>query len=53
MVEVLLGLKLVDEVVQSFVKFLSHLVVLLKDIEDVGCSPRDLAEKSRHEIAPR
>ena len=53
MVEALIGLELVDEVVQSFVEFLSHLVILLKDIEDVGCSPRDLAEKSRHEIAPR
>jgi len=53
MVEALIGLELVDEVVQLFVEFLSHLVILLKNIENVGCSPRDLAEKSRHEIAPR
>ena len=53
MVEALVGLELVDEVVQSFVEFLSHLVVLLKDIEDVGCLPRDLAKRLRHKIAPR
>ena len=53
MVEALIGLKLIDEVVQSFVEFFGHLMVLLKDTEDVGCSPRDLAEKLRHEIAPR
>jgi len=51
-VEALVGLELVNKVVQSFVEFLSHLVILLKNIEDVGYSPRDLAEKSRHEIAP-
>jgi len=47
-----LALKLIDEVVQSFVEFFGHLMVLLKDTEDVGCLPRDCAERLRHEIAP-
>ena len=53
MVKALVGLKLIDEVVQSFVEFFGHLMVLLKDTEDIGCSPRDLAEKLCHEIALR
>ena len=52
MVEALVGLKLIDEVVQSFVEFFDHLMVLLKDTEDIGCSPRDLAKKLCYEIVP-
>ena len=51
-VEALVGLKLINEVVQLFVEFFGHLMVLLKDIEDVGCSLRDLAKKLGHKIVP-
>ena len=52
MVEALIGLELIDEVVQLFVEFFDYFMVLLKDIEDVGCSLRDLAKKLGHKIVP-
>ena len=51
-VEALIGLELIDEVVQLFVEFFDYFMVLLKDIEDVGCSLRDLAKKLGHKIVP-